>query len=92
MKTALPLLLLLSLASTHANDLIIWREKIDTRPFLVRLVLSIGLALEVGADKARLKVDRGGANVACGTNDGSLAIRSVMPESYAVTAKFGTDF
>ena len=92
MKFAL-LIAVMFAGATHAQDVIVWREKIDTRPFLVRLVLSVGFALEVGAEKARLKVDRGGADLAAGgTVKESLTVGSVIPESYAVTAKFGADF
>lgn len=84
-------LLILSLASTHANDLIIWREQIDTRPFLVRLVLSVGLAFEVGSEKARLKVDREGARAAAIVKE-SLTVADLFPNGCAVTVKFGAEF
>jgi hypothetical protein len=67
-------------------------KPIDRRPFLIRLICSIGFAFEVGAEKARLKVDSRGAEAETSTDKDSLTVRELLPTGGAVTVKFGTDF
>jgi hypothetical protein len=86
------ILAVMSIGATQAQDVIVWREQIDTRPFLVRLALSVGMAFEVGARKAKLRVERDKAEVSGGTKDGEIRRRDLIPKSYAASLTFGADF
>lgn len=74
------------------RDWLEWTPPQDRRPFLARLFSKPSLWAEVGAEKARMKVDGKGVDIAGSIRDGQqITIKDAFPTGVGVGIKFGTD-
>lgn len=73
------------------GEIIRYDAPTDRRPFLVRLLASVGVSLEVGAEKARLRIGPQGAELSGGSRE-RAALHHLFPTGAAATVKFGAEY